>query len=986
MRWCLRSIAGAAFTLASLQAQPLLDFAVGYPIAIDRTSSPAIYAGRFRSLDGGATWAAYYLNPAGLPQPPVKALVVDPGEPSTLYYATEVAQGAVWKSTDRGATWARANTGLPASGEGVMELFAAKTPPYALYVRIGQTVFKSVDRAVTWRQQGTLPDVGGVYRIAPRDPLVQFYVRGGQVWHSRDDGVTWGRAGSIPTGPNGELLQNSIVELGVDSASSSLVYALETGGWFKNSEGYYWGGFWRSTNQGASWSYVYGPSIQWLYVDPAGGPNLYVTDYLGPSLRRSTDRGLTWNLVDIVPGVILGDTRLALSDTRPQVIYAATPRGVHQSLDSGATWRPLHGPVKLTLALPGEKLQLRVQSGSRTTQILKMEVLENREISLPYALSVNQAWLAVGKAAGSTPETVTITVSAQGLSPGSYKGAITMQSAGAAHGPLTLPVELMVTAYEPGSDYTISTVAGIGADSDIGDGGLATRASILFPYGAATDSSGNLLIADTDHHRIRLVTPDGVIRTVAGTGTAGNLGDGGPAAAAQLNHPHRVLPDPAGGYYIADYDNNSVRKVDASGTIRTVATGVRGVDALAFDPQGNLYMASWSDGVVYRLRVGGTPERVVTSGVTRPTGIAVDSGGVLYISDQSTHKVYKWVSGTLTAVCGTGTAGYNGDGQDSKQAMLNLPMDVAVDRTGRLFISDFGNNRIRVVEPSGIIGTLAGTGVQGFSGDGGPAALAQLNHPAQVWPDPSGVLWVADRWGCRIRKLEVRPQPEVFARGLVNAASFTTSVAPGGLISIFGSDLSAGTASATAFPLPTTLGGASVKVNGVEIPLVYASPAQLNGQLPYETPPGRATAVVAVNGLESAAAAFDVERTAPAILQWSAGRAVAQNQDGQLNWTSRPAAPGSIITVYLTGIGAVDNPVGTGLAASADPLSRPLAEVEAYVGGLFARIHFLGLTPGLAGLAQANLQVPDLPPGDYPVLIRIGGVGSNSPIVAVGSR
>jgi uncharacterized protein (TIGR03437 family) len=113
---------------------------------------------------------------------------------------------------------------------------------------------------------------------------------------------------------------------------------------------------------------------------------------------------------------------------------------------------------------------------------------------------------------------------------------------------------------------------------------------------------------------------------------------------------------------------------------------------------------------------------------------------------------------------------------------------------------------------------------------------------------------------------------------------------------------------------------------------------------------------------------------------------VAQNQDYGLNTASAPAAPGSIITVYLTGIGAVDNPAGTGLAASADPLSRPVAEAEAYIGGQWARIHFLGLTPGLAGLAQANLQVPDLPPGDYPVLIRIGGVGSNTPLVVVGSR
>jgi uncharacterized protein (TIGR03437 family) len=222
----------------------------------------------------------------------------------------------------------------------------------------------------------------------------------------------------------------------------------------------------------------------------------------------------------------------------------------------------------------------------------------------------------------------------------------------------------------------------------------------------------------------------------------------------------------------------------------------------------------------------------------------------------------------------------------------------------------------------------------------------------------------------------------------LNGASFATSgpgVAPGSIISLFGERLATATAGASATPLPTTLGGASVTIAGRAAPLFYVSATQVNAQVPYETPTGQAAVVVAVGGVASAAINMNVAAAAPGIFTFETNRAVVQNQNFSVNTASNPAQVGSIITAYLTGGGGYDNAsrLQSGVPTPPDPLNRITLNASATIGGQNADILFLGLTPGLIGVVQANVRVPPLAAGNHPLALTIGGVASNGPLVSV---
>src|ERR1017187_2403392 len=281
---------------------------------------------------------------------------------------------------------------------------------------------------------------------------------------------------------------------------------------------------------------------------------------------------------------------------------------------------------------------------------------------------------------------------------------------------------------QSGGGYFMVTVAGNGSGGFGGDGGPATSAQLSGPAGVATDATGNLFVADWSNCRIRKVASSGIITTVAGTGACGFGGDGRLATAAYLHSPGGVAVDAVGNLFVADTYNNRIREVSASGIITTVAGG-------------GAYNGCGGDG---------GPATAASLGF--PNGVAVDAFGNLFIADTSNSRIRKVsAGGIITTVAGTGTAGFSGDGGLAMAAQMSSPAGVLVDAAGNLFIADAGNQRIRKVSAGGIITTVAGTGTAGFSGDGGPATDAQLSVPYGVAVDAFGNLFIADTGNQRIR-------------------------------------------------------------------------------------------------------------------------------------------------------------------------------------------------------------------------------------------
>ena len=275
----------------------------------------------------------------------------------------------------------------------------------------------------------------------------------------------------------------------------------------------------------------------------------------------------------------------------------------------------------------------------------------------------------------------------------------------------------------------ISTVAGIGTQGYSGDGGPATIAELYLPTGVAVDAVGNIYFAD--NQRIRKVTAStGIITTVAGSGVQGYSGDGGPAASAELNWPWAVAIDSAGNIYFTDTDNQRIRKVAVStGIITTVAgTGTPGYSG------------------------DGGP--ATSAQLNSPFGIGVDAAGNIYFADYFNSRVRKVTASTgdISTVAGNGTQGFYGDGATATSAKMYYPTSVAVDTVGNLYIADDVNDRIRKVTAStGIIQTMAGTGSTGYSGDGGPATSGELFWPYGVAVDTAGTIYIADKNNNRIR-------------------------------------------------------------------------------------------------------------------------------------------------------------------------------------------------------------------------------------------
>ena len=357
----------------------------------------------------------------------------------------------------------------------------------------------------------------------------------------------------------------------------------------------------------------------------------------------------------------------------------------------------------------------------------------------------------------------------------------------------------------------ITTIAGTGERSFSGDGGPAVEAGLSFPADVAVDGAGNLYVTESESNRVRRIDTAGAISTFAGTGEEGFSGDGGPAVEARLYAVEGLLSvavDRAGNLYIADVGNHRIRRVDPAGTITTVAgTGEEGfsgdggpaVEAalyypadVAVDGAGNLFIADVVNHRIRRVDPGGTITTVagtgeegfsgdggpaVEAGLSYPISVAVDGAGNLYVTESESNRVRRIdTAGMISTFAGTGEEGFSGDGGPAVEAHFHAGHDwflsVAVDGAGNLYISDSGNDRIRRVDRAGTITTIAGTGEESFSGDGGPAVEAGLSFPAGTAVDGAGNLFIADVDNERIRVLT----PALDFAHFANGASVTSDL------------------------------------------------------------------------------------------------------------------------------------------------------------------------------------------------------------------
>lgn len=340
-------------------------------------------------------------------------------------------------------------------------------------------------------------------------------------------------------------------------------------------------------------------------------------------------------------------------------------------------------------------------------------------------------------------------------------------------------------------DVTLETSVGSGMPGYGGDGADPLQALLNAPSGLAIHR-GDLLIADQGNHRIRRLTYDGVLETFVGTGTPGFNGDGMALTQLQLDAPLKVLSDDATGLvFIADRGNGLVRCIDPSNRMITVAGGgqtpllpgapdINGLDAklqgiagMAIDSTGRLFIAEMGSHRILRLNVdhewkiavyagtgsaafGGDGGPASQASFNQPADLALDAQDNLYVADMGNHRIRKISpEGIASTLAGNGLPGFSGEGAAAEDASLQLPAGVASDNQGNVFIADSGNQRIRVVRPDGTIVTLAGTGLAGYSGDGGLPGLGTFRAPWAIAYSPTGGLYVADRDNHAVRHFNV---------------------------------------------------------------------------------------------------------------------------------------------------------------------------------------------------------------------------------------
>jgi uncharacterized protein (TIGR03437 family) len=540
-----------------------------------------------------------------------------------------------------------------------------------------------------------------------------------------------------------------------------------------------------------------------------------------------------------------------------------------------------------------------------------------------------------------------------------------------------------VTFNSPG---TMSTLAGRDPRGFAGDGGPANLAGMNFPYDVAADGNGNIYIAETTSSRIRKIDTANVITTVAGNGTLGFGGDGGPATDAAFRFPRGVFAAADGSIYIADLANHRIRKVDAGGIITTIAgTGVFGFSG------------------------DGGP--ATSAQLTSPSYVFADSEGYVFFSSAVNGRIRVISpSGDIQTVVGTGQFDFNGDGLPALETNLNAPTGIAVDADRNLYFAESGGHRIRMtpLAPVGALGgqtkqlvagnvvTIAGNGQAGFGGDRGLSTDANINNPQGLALDSKGRLYFSDSSNHRIRVLDPT-LPLATGAGVVNGASFANLLSPAVIASAFVLNGAEQDAVATTDPLPTDLGGATLEITDSQgatrqsgIFGIFNNQRQINFFIDPETALGPATLTLRRADGEASTAAIDIQLVAPGVFFINNAQAQPVALANFLRFRGADFTVGNTFTnsfdLEPIDLGDEQDQVFLSLFVTGIQFASGVAGMSATIDGEDVPVFsFVGDLDQFVGLGQVNVgPIPRSFVGRGPVLIvlSVDGFATNSVMVA----
>jgi uncharacterized protein (TIGR03437 family) len=983
-------------------------------IVVDPQNSLRIYAstpgGLLKTDNHGATWEQLPIFPIGNRQPGLEQIEFDLASTATIYgWSSGVSSDRLvgaWRSSNRGVSWQRIiEPGtFPADSE-LIRVLVAPGNGSVLYavIQIGanQFTYRSANGGSTWTRSGD----GGALSVSTGSVDTLFRAVRGAVFRSTDGARSWLQYGQTYNVGN-DL--NGINAIASSPSDPNLLLASMNGP-TSGANGIY-----RSTNGGASWTRALAGNFIGIKFNVRNSSVAIVGDCCGLSAYYTNDGGQNFSTLSrslegstSTLGLSPYDTAFDHAQTAQLIHSVGSSRGGGVAILPGAsgTWRKLPGTYTPT-AVPN----IILDSG----QLLSGDTSEARlTIDIVAAEGGSAAGFAIGAATSTGPGTsiriirdgsdaanpapsVSVTRSARDLQPGTYSTTVTLPVTGALNRELTIEGTLEVV----GQPQSKGVYVGRGLPTGVSD--------TVYSLAAV---NGKVYLGSFS--RILALDGKGGLTVVAGTGTSGFSGDGGPATAAQVSFVRAIAAAPDGTIYFYDSSNRRIRRITPNGTISTIAGNPSGASSIAEGASVNAVNFITTPGLAVRSngellvahssriwRVDGSSFRTVAGGGTNAlldgslvNGISLSGVSKILLDEQgsivfatSTRVFRIRPNNSLQHLAGADFAEGQPGSRNARDTSLSVDA-MALGADG-IYLADGETSTIKRVNSDLTIDTAA---LNGMRGEGSMCTGAQYTPNAATTTQglallPDGSLFVGQTG---LPRFWIPPgggsaglAPFVPEAGVVNAASGTRALSPGALASIYGTDVARMQAGASALPLPSELGGAVVCMAGQVAPIAFASPSQLNVQIPLGLEPGNYTLRVFNASGGTTGVPVQLQQASPEIFRAN-GRAVVINPDGSLNDTGNGVAPGAVVVAYLTGIGNVTTPLATGAASPSSPLAVPVLATSATIGGSSATLLYLGMTPGFVGLAQANVVIPDLAPGEHAMLLTVGSFSSEPLAISV---